>query len=86
MPQLAQQFVACFHYVNRHHNLETLGPNDKIRDVKQEQDQREGKALTSPSRLFGFLFFFFLFIDTARITPVSSRPPKLIYPSPSGAR
>ncbi|CAJ2513794.1 Uu.00g019130.m01.CDS01 [Anthostomella pinea] len=39
--QLAQQFVACIHYINRHHNLETLGPNDMIRDVPKEQDQQE---------------------------------------------
>ncbi|KAI0387499.1 mediator of RNA polymerase II transcription subunit 21 [Hypomontagnella monticulosa] len=39
--QLAQQFVACIYYLNRHHNLETLGPNDQIRDVKQEPDQQE---------------------------------------------
>ncbi|KAM0344212.1 hypothetical protein ACHAPU_007738 [Fusarium lateritium] len=32
--QLAQQFVACLHYVNKRHDLEPLGPNDKIRDVK----------------------------------------------------
>ncbi|KAI1205690.1 CSE2-domain-containing protein [Annulohypoxylon truncatum] len=37
--QLAQQFVASIHYINRHHNLETLGPGDQIRDVKQEQDE-----------------------------------------------
>ncbi|KAH6687933.1 mediator of RNA polymerase II transcription subunit 21 [Plectosphaerella plurivora] len=43
--QLAQQFVASFHYVNRHHNLDTLGPNDKIRDVKQEPEQREVEPL-----------------------------------------
>lgn len=39
--QLAQQFVACLHYVHRRHDLETLGPQDKVRDVKQEQDQKE---------------------------------------------
>ncbi|OTB00083.1 hypothetical protein M426DRAFT_324588 [Hypoxylon sp. CI-4A] len=39
--QLAQQFVACVHYINRHHNLETLGPGDQIRDVKQEAGQEE---------------------------------------------
>ncbi|RYP65873.1 hypothetical protein DL771_008102 [Monosporascus sp. 5C6A] len=39
--QLAEQFVACIHYINRHHNLETLGPNDQIRDVKQEPDKQE---------------------------------------------
>ncbi|KAF5612193.1 mediator-RNA polymerase II transcription subunit 21 [Fusarium subglutinans] len=27
--QLATQFVACLHYVNKRHDLETLGPNDK---------------------------------------------------------
>ncbi|KAI2473080.1 CSE2-domain-containing protein [Annulohypoxylon bovei var. microspora] len=39
--QLAQQFVASIHYINRHHNLETLGPGDQIRDIKQEPDQQE---------------------------------------------
>jgi mediator of RNA polymerase II transcription subunit 21 len=43
--QLAQQFVAGLHFVHRRHDLETLGPGDKIRDVKQEQDQRQGTAL-----------------------------------------
>ncbi|KAK7981920.1 mediator-RNA polymerase II transcription subunit 21 [Apiospora saccharicola] len=28
--ELAQQFVACIHYIHRHHNLETLGPNDLV--------------------------------------------------------
>ncbi|CAF3484798.1 RNA polymerase II mediator complex subunit [Fusarium graminearum] len=32
--QLAQQFVACLHYVNKRHDLEILNPNDKIREVK----------------------------------------------------
>ncbi|KAF4460964.1 mediator-rna polymerase ii transcription subunit 21 [Fusarium albosuccineum] len=32
--QLAQQFVACLHYVNTRHDLEILSPNDKIREVK----------------------------------------------------
>ncbi|KAI2607524.1 mediator of RNA polymerase II transcription subunit 21 [Hypoxylon fragiforme] len=39
--QLAQQFVASIYYINRHHNLETLGPGDQIRDIKQEPDQQE---------------------------------------------
>ncbi|KAI0161676.1 mediator of RNA polymerase II transcription subunit 21 [Hypoxylon sp. FL1284] len=39
--QLAQQFVASIHYINRHHNLEILGPGDQIRDLKQEPDQQE---------------------------------------------
>ncbi|KAH6966440.1 mediator complex, subunit Med21 [Fusarium venenatum] len=34
LDQLAQQFVACLHYVNKRHDLEILGPNDKIREVK----------------------------------------------------
>lgn len=40
--QLAQQFVAALHFVHKRHDLETLGPNDKVRDVKQEPEQREG--------------------------------------------
>jgi hypothetical protein len=51
IPQLAQQFVASFHYVNRHHNLDLLGPNDKIRDVKQEPEQREGEDLRTVAEI-----------------------------------
>ncbi|CAM1511395.1 Fc.00g089080.m01.CDS01 [Cosmosporella sp. VM-42] len=39
--QLAQQFVACLHYVHKRHDLEILGPNDKVRDVKQDAAQKE---------------------------------------------
>ncbi|KAI0158880.1 mediator complex, subunit Med21 [Pestalotiopsis sp. NC0098] len=39
--ELAQQFVACIHYVNNHHNLETLASNDEIRAVNKEPDQPE---------------------------------------------
>ncbi|TDZ37682.1 Mediator of RNA polymerase II transcription subunit 21 [Colletotrichum sidae] len=39
--QLAQQFVASFHFVHRRHDLELLGPNDKIREVKQDPEQKE---------------------------------------------
>ncbi|KAG6039529.1 hypothetical protein E4U41_002499 [Claviceps citrina] len=39
--QLAQQFVASLHFVHKRHDLATLGPNDKIRDVKQEPHQKE---------------------------------------------
>ncbi|KAI0020576.1 mediator of RNA polymerase II transcription subunit 21 [Xylariomycetidae sp. FL0641] len=40
--QLAHQFVACVHYVSRHHSLETLGPNDQIQVIpKQEPEQQE---------------------------------------------
>lgn len=42
--QLAQQFVACLHFVHRRHDLEVLGPNDKVRDVKQEPIQKEGEV------------------------------------------
>ncbi|KAM0327908.1 hypothetical protein ACHAQA_005306 [Verticillium albo-atrum] len=42
--QLAQQFVASFHYVNRHHSLETLGPKDKVREVVKEASQLEVEA------------------------------------------
>ncbi|OHW96780.1 RNA polymerase II transcription mediator [Colletotrichum incanum] len=38
---LAQQFVASFHFVHRRHDLELLGPNDKIREVKQDPEQKE---------------------------------------------
>ncbi|KAK7927782.1 RNA polymerase II transcription mediator [Apiospora marii] len=37
--ELAQQFVACIHYVHRHHNLETLGPNDEIRQLPKDAEQ-----------------------------------------------
>ncbi|KAJ4414643.1 RNA polymerase II mediator complex subunit [Gnomoniopsis sp. IMI 355080] len=36
--QLARQFVACIHFLHRHHNQELLGPSDKIQEVKPEQD------------------------------------------------
>ncbi|GAB0132724.1 RNA polymerase II mediator complex subunit [Epichloe bromicola] len=39
--QLAQQFVASLHFVQRRHDLKTLGPNDKVRDIKQEPHQKE---------------------------------------------
>ncbi|KAF4126776.1 hypothetical protein GMORB2_0513 [Geosmithia morbida] len=45
--QLAQQFVAALHFVHKRHQLETLGPNDKVRDVKQEPEQREVDPLPS---------------------------------------
>ena len=42
--QLAQQFVACLYFVNTRHDLETLGPADKIREEKKEQGQGEGMS------------------------------------------
>jgi len=40
-PQLAHQFVACIHYVHRHHDLVPVSATDKVRDVKQESDGGE---------------------------------------------
>ncbi|KAL2108810.1 hypothetical protein VUR80DRAFT_3350 [Thermomyces stellatus] len=37
--QLAQQFVACIHFAHKRHDLQTLGPNDKIRSVKSEEQK-----------------------------------------------
>ncbi|KAI1840082.1 hypothetical protein JX265_013004 [Neoarthrinium moseri] len=39
--QLAQQFVASIHYINRHHSLETLGPGDQVRESNKEPEQNE---------------------------------------------
>ncbi|KAK0643512.1 mediator complex, subunit Med21 [Cercophora newfieldiana] len=35
--QLANQFIATFYFLERHHDLEQFGPNDKIPDLKPEQ-------------------------------------------------
>ncbi|KAK0714652.1 mediator complex, subunit Med21 [Lasiosphaeris hirsuta] len=43
--QLANQFIACFYYIERHHDLELFGPNDKIPDLKQDQP-KEVETLT----------------------------------------
>jgi hypothetical protein len=48
--KLAQQFVAALHFVHRRHDLDVLGPEDKVRDVKQEPDQREGTIIQLGSR------------------------------------
>ncbi|KAK0718231.1 mediator complex, subunit Med21 [Lasiosphaeria miniovina] len=32
--QLVHQFIACYYYIERRHELETFGPNDKIHDLK----------------------------------------------------
>ncbi|KAJ3526029.1 hypothetical protein NM208_g9214 [Fusarium decemcellulare] len=42
--QLAQQFVACLHYVNTRHDLEILSPNDKIREVVDSLPPEEFRA------------------------------------------
>ncbi|KAF3767666.1 CSE2-domain-containing protein [Cryphonectria parasitica EP155] len=43
--QLAKQFVACIHFLHQHHDRALLGPNDKIQDVKAEQDAKEIEPL-----------------------------------------
>ncbi|KAF1736759.1 Mediator of RNA polymerase II transcription subunit 21 [Beauveria bassiana] len=55
--QLAQQFVASLHFVHRRHDLETLGPNDKIRDVKQEPNQKEDEFAAGLNELSRDLVF-----------------------------
>ncbi|KAL5594673.1 hypothetical protein BROUX41_001589 [Berkeleyomyces rouxiae] len=39
--QLAQQFVACIHFVNKRHDLELLDEDDQVRDVKNEMEEKE---------------------------------------------
>lgn len=36
--QLAHQFVASVYYVNKHHDLKPVSPNDKIREGPNDQD------------------------------------------------
>ncbi|EHL02998.1 putative Mediator of RNA polymerase II transcription subunit 21 [Glarea lozoyensis 74030] len=35
---LATQFLASVHFVNKHHELKTLSPKDSIRDTKKDDD------------------------------------------------
>ncbi|KAK3390498.1 mediator of RNA polymerase II transcription subunit 21 [Podospora didyma] len=35
--QLGDQFISAFYYNEKHHDLEKLGPNDKIQDLKGDQ-------------------------------------------------
>ncbi|TAQ91083.1 hypothetical protein B7494_g656 [Chlorociboria aeruginascens] len=37
--ELATQFVACLHYIHKHHDLETLGPTDVVR----KKEKKEGE-------------------------------------------
>ncbi|AEO66992.1 ba3eafb2-1621-4e53-b88c-173038233b34 [Thermothielavioides terrestris] len=37
MDTLCTMFIAGFYYVERHHDLEQFGPNDKIPDLKADQ-------------------------------------------------
>ncbi|PHH54158.1 Mediator of RNA polymerase II transcription subunit 21 [Ceratocystis fimbriata CBS 114723] len=39
--QLAQQFVACIHFVNKRHDLELLDETDQVRDGKNEVEEKE---------------------------------------------
>ncbi|KAK6957413.1 hypothetical protein Daesc_000198 [Daldinia eschscholtzii] len=72
--QLAQQFVACVHYINRHHNLETMNATDQIRDVKQEPGQEEGKSIPVSSNFFISNQSFILRILTRRMQTVDPHP------------
>lgn len=49
--QLAQQFVASIHFAHKRHDLQTLGPNDKIRSVKSEEEKEGAHASPFPSRI-----------------------------------
>ncbi|KAK3688114.1 mediator of RNA polymerase II transcription subunit 21 [Podospora appendiculata] len=35
--QLADRFIASFYYLERHHDLESFGPSDRIPDLKSDQ-------------------------------------------------
>jgi len=53
--QLANQFVACLYYINKHHDLQTLGPTDVIRQEKKpegELDPREREVDPYPPEVF----------------------------------
>jgi hypothetical protein len=41
-------FIAGFYYVERHHDLEQFGPNDKIPDLKADQPKEGACAFPSP--------------------------------------
>ena len=38
--QLAEQFVASFYYVERHHGYEILGPKDEVRDIQEDPTKK----------------------------------------------
>lgn len=40
--------VACVYYVNKHHDLEKLKPDDQIREMKPEEVEKEGPYILSP--------------------------------------
>ncbi|OAA56666.1 med9 RNA polymerase 2 transcription mediator [Niveomyces insectorum RCEF 264] len=42
--QLAHQFLACLYFLDRHHSLEKLGPNDIVQE--QKGDSGQPRALT----------------------------------------
>ncbi|CAK7269202.1 RNA polymerase II mediator complex subunit [Sporothrix epigloea] len=37
--QLAHQFLACLYFLERHHSLEKLGPNDIVQDQQKSESQ-----------------------------------------------
>jgi len=39
--QLAQQFVAALHFIRSRHEVEALGPTDKIQEVKTENSMEQ---------------------------------------------
>ncbi len=50
--QLAQQMVASMYFVPRHHDLAELGPEDIIRELKQEEAHKEGTTETHRRAVF----------------------------------
>jgi len=49
--QLANQFVASIYYVHKHHDLQTLGPADTVRQQQKNEGEdpgdRNGRGLCS---------------------------------------
>lgn len=40
-PQLVTQMIASLFYINRHHDFQTLGPKDAVRQDKQPEGEPE---------------------------------------------
>merc|ERR1712000_126088 len=45
--QLAQQFVAALHFIRSRHEVEALGPTDKIQEVKTENSMEQIDSLST---------------------------------------
>jgi hypothetical protein len=41
IPQLVTQMIASLFYINRHHDLQTLGPKDVVRQDKKIEGEPE---------------------------------------------